>query len=743
MIDFPGLIESVANKLLGEPNPDLSTKDVLRWGNKGSLAIDLKKGTWFDHEHEQGGGVLALIKREREGDPFEWLRAEGLIPDDTIIATFDYRDEQNRLLFQVCRTVGKRFWQRRPNGRDRWINNLKDTRRVLYRLPELINSTGVVFIPEGEKHVDRLRDLGLVATCNPGGAATSKKKSKWHDCYNEFLRNRDVVILPDNDDVGQKHADNIARNLASIASKVRVLMLPDLGPKGDVIDWLAAGGTVEKLSQLAEATPTFGAPTTPTAPTLSELTTEAKLFHTSDHRGYANITNGDHRETWPIRSKNFKLWLTRSWFLTTGKPPSREALNSNLDQIEAEALFDGPVQSVFIRVGAAQGKLYLDLCDDKWRVIEIDPAGWRVISNPPIYFRRTPGMEPQPVPLTGGSIDLLRPFLNLPKDDEDDDGFVLTIAWLLAAFRECGPYPLLVLSGEQGTAKTFFCKLMRMLIDPNSTPNRTLPREERDLYITANNSHILAFDNVSGMPHWISDALCRLSTGGGLGVRQLYTDEDETLFNVTRPIILNGIEDNMTRPDLADRAITLMLETIPEEERRAEKDLLADFEKQRPKILGALLTLVVTGLRNLPDTKLDKLPRMADFALWIEACEPWECGTFEKAYTTNRDNMVEVVMEANPLAEALRNFIIERGEWKGGATKLLEELNRRDTEDRVRRDRRRWPQTSNHLSGGVRRAAPLLRKLGFTITVDREPTGERFVELKSNRPAQPRPEPPF
>ena len=198
--------------------------------------------------------MLALIKREREGDPIEWLRAEGLIQTDTIIATFDYRDEQNQLLFQVCRTVGKRFWQRRPNGHGQWINNIKDTRRVLYRLPELINSTGTVFIPEGEKHVDRLRSLGLVATCNPGGAATSKKKSKWRDDYNEFLRNRDVVILPDNDAPGQSHAEQIARNIAGIASKVRVLNLPGLGPKGDVIDWLAAGGNAEELLRLAEAT---------------------------------------------------------------------------------------------------------------------------------------------------------------------------------------------------------------------------------------------------------------------------------------------------------------------------------------------------------------------------------------------------------------------------------------------------------------------------------------------------------
>ena len=198
---------------------------------------------------------------------------------------------------------------------------------------------------------------------------------------------------------------------------------------------------------------------------------------------------------------------------------------------------------------------------------------------------------------------------------------MLVVAWALACLRNRGPYPVIVLSGEQGSAKSTFSAILRALLDPNTAPLRALPREDRDLFIAASNGHVLAFDNVSGLPAWISDTLCRLATGGGFAVRQLYSDQDEVLFDAARPVILNGIEDIVTRPDLADRAVFLTLEPIPEERRRPEQELWAAFEAERPRILGVLLDAVAKGWPSCRSTKLDKLPRMADFALWATACE--------------------------------------------------------------------------------------------------------------------------
>jgi hypothetical protein len=217
------------------------------------------------------------------------------------------------------------------------------------------------------------------------------------------------------------------------------------------------------------------------ADVLVGLAQSAELFHAPDATGYADLLIKGHRETWPIRSKGFRRWLARSFFEATGGAPSSEALQSALNVIEAKAHFDAPERTVHVRVGGLGGRLYLDLCDESWRAIEIDATGWRVIHNPPVRFRRAAGMKALPEPASGGSVETLRSFLNV-KTDAD---FVLAVSWLLAAFRDRGPYPVLALSGEQGSAKSTFSALLRALIDPNTAPLRALSREDRELFIAA------------------------------------------------------------------------------------------------------------------------------------------------------------------------------------------------------------------------------------------------------------------
>jgi hypothetical protein len=449
---------------------------------------------------------------------------------------------------------------------------------------------------------------------------------------------------------------------------------------------------------------------------LIQLAQSAELFHAPDATGFADLVINGHRETWPIRSKGFRRWLSRSFYEATGGAPNSDALQSALNVIEARAHFDAPERPVHIRVGGLNDRLYLDLCDESWRAVEIDATGWRVIDEPPVRFRRAAGMQPLPVPASGGSVDTLRSFLNVKTDGD----FVLAVSWLLAASRDCGPYPILVLSGEQGSAKSTFSALLRALIDPNTAPLRALSREDRELFIAANNAHVLAFDNVSGLRYWISDTLCRLATGGGFAVRQLYTDQDEVLFAAARPIILNGIEDIVARPDLADRALFLTLEPIPETRRLPEAELWTAFEIERARILGALLDAVVEGLKRLPETRLEYLPRMADFALWATACETalWPAGTFTSAYSGNRDEAVEGVLEADPIAAAVRTVMAKQTEWTGTASKLLAALAG-VVDERVANSKT-WPDSPRALTGRLRRAATFLRKMGIEISFTKE-----------------------
>jgi hypothetical protein len=478
-----------------------------------------------------------------------------------------------------------------------------------------------------------------------------------------------------------------------------------------------AGCRVTALDEaIAEenGTPSGRGPTQ--ADILIDLAQTVALFHTPDGSGFADLDINGHRETWPIRAKGFRRWLARRFFEETGGAPSSEALQSALNVIEAKAHFDAPERQVHIRVGGLDGRLYLDLGDETWRAVEVDGTGWRVIDNPPVRFRRASGMKSMPIPVRGGSVATLRSFLNVQSDGD----FVLVVAWALACLRNRGPYPVVVLSGEQGSAKSTFSAILRALIDPNTAPLRALPREDRDLFIAASNGHVLAFDNVSGLPAWISDTLCRLATGGGFAVRQLYSDHDEVLFDAARPVILNGIEDIVTRPDLADRAVFLTLEPIPEERRRPEEELWAAFEAERPRILGVLLDAVAKGLAELPRTKLDKLPRMADFALWAAACETalWPAGTFWSAYCGNRDEAVEGVIDADPIAAAVRAVMTTRTVWTGTASDLLGALAEPAGERAAKS--KTWPDSPRALAGRLRRAATFLRKIGIDIGFGRE-----------------------
>src|SRR6476660_7874279 len=433
---------------------------------------------------------------------------------------------------------------------------------------------------------------------------------------------------------------------------------------------------------------------------LNEMVFCEELFHTPSDVAFADFIIEGHRETWPIRSKRFRTWLRRCHYHATRSAPSAAAIRSALDLLEARAQFDGPERAVNTRVAEHAGRLYLDLADEHWRAVAIGPDGWRVLGCPPVRFRRAPGMLPLPVPERGGSIEALRSFLNLSNQNE----FVLVVAWLLAALRSSGPYPLLAISGEQ-----------------------------RELMIAAHNGHLLAFDNLSGLPAWLSDALCRLASGGSFAVRQLYTDDEEVLFKAARPTVWNGIEDIIGRSDLADRAILLTLGPIGEEQRRSETELWREFELARPAILGALLDAAAQGLRAVGSVHLGRLPRMADFALWATACETglWPAGTFTRAYTANRKAAIESIIDADPIAACVREFMSERPSWTGSAADLRRVSLERSS-DRIPRDGTDWPKTPRALAGHLRRAQTFLRVLGIEIAFSRQgQSGSRVIRMRS------------
>jgi putative DNA primase/helicase len=231
-VPFARLMEPVARELLGDPNAALSDDAELRWGTRGALSINRMNGTWCDHaDGDRGGGLLDLLKAQKgldKDDALQWLRDRKHLPpaEDNrprVVSSYDYVDAAGGMLFQVCRFEPKDFRQRRPDGRGGWIWKTKGLSLVLFRLPEVIAAVATgrtIYITEGEKGVSALESIGLVGTCSPAGAG------KWRPEYSGWLRGADVVLLPDNDEAGRKHVDQVASALRGVARRVRVLPLP-------------------------------------------------------------------------------------------------------------------------------------------------------------------------------------------------------------------------------------------------------------------------------------------------------------------------------------------------------------------------------------------------------------------------------------------------------------------------------------------------------------------------------------
>lgn len=707
-----------------------------------SARYHLDKGVWYCDVCASGGGWRNLC--ELLGVPVvNSGKAE-------IVARYVYLDEDRTELRRKLRWEPgfrgqkKSFSWEKPDGKSGWINCKGDGNpRKLYRsekLPGVRKRSEVAFVVEGEKDADAGDRLGIAAFCNPEGAAGENQRPKWTKRYSQQLKGLPVVVVADKDKPGRAHAQAIANSLSGEALSVRVLELPGEQVK-DLSDWIAwqqqIGMNPEEmraeLKRLATETtesPSNNDQAQPTqAQTLIELASDARLFHAPDDTAFASIPVKGHTETWPVRSGSFRRWLVRRFFRRTNKPPSTQAINDTLSLLEARAQFDGESVPVSTRLAGFGTNIYLDRGAPSWDCLEITADAWRVLEQSPVSFRRAKGMAALCRPVAGGSLENLQEFLNLP----DDEAFILVVAWLIAAFRPTGPYPILILLGEQGSAKSTTARVLRSMLDPSTAPVRTMPRDERDLMIAAQNAWILAFDNLSGVPSWLSDAFCRLATGGGFSTRQLYSDDEEKIFDAQRPLLLNGIEELTTRQDLLDRALIVTLPPIPESKRRTEQQLWAEVEAAKPKLLGALLNAVSTGLRRLPKTRLETSPRMADFATWVTAAEPalpWIEGAFLRAYVGNRAEAVDMALESDLVATAIHSLMSGLSEWNGTATDLLKDLGNHASEHT--RQSRAWPKSPRVLSGRLRRAATFLRSAAVDVEFYKESGGKsrRMIAIR-------------
>jgi hypothetical protein len=444
---------------------------------------------------------------------------------------------------------------------------------------------------------------------------------------------------------------------------------------------------------------------------------EFAFFHDAQNRAFVRLDVNGHIEVWPANSTQFRNLLAQTFYRRTGTAINRNALTDAIATLAGRACYDCREEHVYLRVARHGESILIDLCDPQWRVIEVTPAGRRMLEKSPVAFIRTGAMRPLPLPAPAseGSLNPLWELLNVTLAQRP-----LLAGTILNGFLPEGPYFVTNFVGEQGCANSCAARILRMLIDPNETPLRSPPREERDLLVHAANNWCVVLDNLSSLPPWLSDALCRLATGGGHSARQLYSDGEEFTLAVKRPVILTGIDDVATRPDLAERALQVELETIPDDRRMPERELWRRFEAATPMILSAVLNALACALRELHNVRMPSLPRMADAALWATAGETafgWQTGTFTAAYWQNLNEGAIASLDAHPVGVALRQLLDRVPKWTGEAAQLLKVLNGSASEEL--RHGQNWPKTPRTLSACLRRLAQALRRAGFDLEFGR------------------------
>jgi putative DNA primase/helicase len=478
----------------------------------------------------------------------------------------------------------------------------------------------------------------------------------------------------------------------------------------------------------------------------------ATFFHNSEREGFASIRKGGHRENYEIKSPRFKLWVRHEFWRREKERLEAAALEMEgalhegpvkaelpavvrdrdlgdaIRQLESIAIFEGHQEEVYIRTAGHDGKIYIDMGNDEWRAIEISPEGWQIVGGDeiPVRFIRPKGLLflPEPAPSGEGSLEPLMRLLNLGEGEEAKRNRSLILAWLSHAYLPMGPFPVLTLTGPQGAAKSHALRILRNLVDPSVAPGSTKPRNEHDAYIDAAANWIIAYDNLPTVPPWLSNVLCDIATGGGFRTRSLYTDRDQEIFKDKRPIILAGIGNVATRPDLLDRAAIVNLPRIDPKARKKEAVINGMLREAQPQILSALLDAVARGLAKKDSVVLEELPRMADFAVWGIATEEalgGEPGSFMAAYASSRQDSAATALEAWPLSDTFIEFAAkfsEKHPWEGTATELLTKLN--DCVEDDLKKAKEWPKSANVLGTQINSLVPDLLENGINVISARD-----------------------
>lgn len=453
------------------------------------------------------------------------------------------------------------------------------------------------------------------------------------------------------------------------------------------------------------------------------------FFHDELNEKYVAIESDGNPIVHKISSQDYKSFLVKRFFKETKKAPSKDSINQAVGVLEALAQYDGEMINVSKRCTERDNAIYYDLGDKNWTFIKITKDGWEIDNSGHILFTRRKTMKEQVMPEKYEDISIINKHYRF-KTEEDK---ILHTVSTVTKFLNIGN-PIVVYHGEKGASKTTTMRMDRSIVDPSARDVISMPKSATDLSLVLHNNYLPCFDNIDTISAEKSDILCTAATGGGFSRRKLYTDDEETIYEYKVPVILNGINVVATRPDLLDRSLLLGLERIPEDERKEESEVWKDFNDDKPKMLGAIFSIISKAIRIYPDVKLDKLGRMADFTRWGYAIAE-VCGIggeiFLKAYLDNQSKANDEAVNSNPIAVAIIRLMETTQCFEGTPSKLLDTLSVIAEEEKIDIKSRRWVKEPNVLMRKLNELKSNLLLEGITFTSTNTSRG-RKVEIRKS-----------
>lgn len=709
---------------------------------------ELEEGSGISPEIiAETGAWTATTKAELEGLGF---RQDGIKPPALVLPVLTWVSGSDPAYHRIkpdaprLDSKGKPKKYEQPAGQGCRVYCLPTARRLIEGLQGVPDrpspALAYVFVTEGEKKAAALVSRGLAAIALPGVWNFSNRDALRGDWDLIGLKGQKVCIVFDSDAATNPHVRKAEGRLAELLRAMRaeayICRLPTEpnGEKTGADDFFVRGGTVEELDSLIEEH-------RPEKPDGKPSATDDLIRLGKDRGAFWRDSEGEAFATVPLASggfdnlplsgSGFRKWLAGEAFRKSGRAAPREAMDRAIETLAAEAMYgDGGERPTARRVGHAEGAVYVDLCDSSRRIVRVTAERWDFVTDAecPIRFIRPKHAGALPEPVRGGDCKVLGELLTT-----DDAGLRVAEAFLLVAFMPPpGGFPILVATGEQGSGKSFGCRVLRRLVDPATPELRIPPKDEGDLRAALGSGYMLAFDNLANIPPKMSDSLCALATGGGIASRKLYTDSEEHVVTGRRPVLLNGINDPAAAPDLAERCLFVHFTRPEGGARKTETELEAIFASQAGAILGAILDRVSSALRDrnrvLPP---GALPRMADFAKWVYA------GTAEaerecvwSVLAQNRATKHAQTIEEDVVASAVKT-LAENGGFVGTARGMVAALNAQEgvTEPKDRPED--WPASAVALGRRLRKIAPVLRGVGIEIRQDRGKERVWTVALKN------------